>query len=69
MASDDHLHGTTTRGNMVCGIIFKFGDNHFQYQKMIEFNDGTEGYYPTGHLLNKDGKIYTFEGLDGDFVI
>lgn len=58
-ASDEKLYGTTPGGNIDYGVIFQFDDNLFQYQKMFEFNGGTDGFQPTGHLINhSSGKIY-----------
>lgn len=59
LASNDHLYGTTAGGNSDYGVIFQFDRDILQYQKMFEFNGGTDGFHPTGHLVNhSNGKIY-----------
>ncbi|MEE4260244.1 MAG: choice-of-anchor tandem repeat GloVer-containing protein [Bacteroidales bacterium] len=59
LASDDHLYGTTPGGNIDFGTIFQFNDDNFQYKKILEFNGSTEGFHPTGQLVNyTNGHIF-----------
>lgn len=64
--NDNMLYGTTPGGNLDYGTIFQYDHQSFIYQKMFEFNGGTGGFHPTGHLLNHpNGKIYGMTTLGG----
>lgn len=66
LAADNQLYGTTPGGNVDYGTIFQFDKEQHQYQKMVDFNGSTEGYHPTGHLVNFEGVIYGMSRNGGE---